>query len=312
MPLPDPIPDLRALDLLVTVGQLGSISSAADLHGVTQPAASMRIRSLERSLGLKLLARTSKGSELTPAGAATAEWARRVLAEMDTLLSSTAALSRQGRRHLRVAGSMTVAEYLVPGWFRQLSAVASMTTLSLEMGNTARVNDLVLSGRVDVGFIEGARPVGRVRSMDLQVDELSIVVGEAHPWFRRRKAISVQELAETPLLMREVGSGTRDVLTDELRRFGFDARVLMELGSTTAIKAAAVAGVAPAVLSRLAVAGEIAAGTLVRVASEGLELSRVIRAIWLPSRPPQGAVAQLVSVASGTSGNRRAVTVTRG
>jgi DNA-binding transcriptional LysR family regulator len=297
MPLPQPLPDLGALDLLVSVGELGSISAAAELHRVTQPAASMRIRSLERALGLQLLVRTRNGSALTPAGSATAEWAAVVLRDMSSLLTGAAALRREEGMHVHLAASMTVAEYLVPGWLRQLARAAPQATVHLEMGNTAKVGELVASGTVEVGFVEGVSLPARMKSKDLLVDELAIVVGVKHPWARRRKPVPATQLAATPLLMREPGSGTRDVLTEELAQHGLEPSVLMELGSTTALKAAAVAGTAPAVLSKLAVAGELASGSLVDVPFEGLELRRVIRAIWTPTHPPSGVVAQLVSLA---------------
>jgi DNA-binding transcriptional LysR family regulator len=202
--------------------------------------------------------------------------------------------------HLRLAASMTVAEYLVPGWLRQLAVAAPGATVYLEMGNTARVGDLVAAGAVEVGFVEGVRLPARMKSKDLLVDELAIVVGVKHPWARRRKPVTATELAGTPLLMREPGSGTRDVLTDELTHHGLVPSVLMELGSTTAIKAAAVAGTAPAVLSKLAVAAELTSGSLVEVPFEGLYLRRVIRAIWASTRRPSGVVSQLISLAGAS------------
>jgi DNA-binding transcriptional LysR family regulator len=298
MPLPQPVPDLISLDLLVSVGELGSINAAAEVHGVTQPAASMRMRSLERVLGLQLLARTRTGSVLTPAGAATAEWASAVLRDMRALLVGASALRREGRRHLHLAASMTVAEYLLPPWLSQLAVASPEVTVSLEMGNTARVAELVAGREVEVGFIEGERPPGRLRAKDVQTDELVVVVGKRHPWTRRRKPLTVEALAANPLLMREPGSGTRDVLAAGLAHHGLTAQVLMELGSTTAIKAAAIAGAGPAVLSRLAVAAEVRSGELVPVPVEGLELRRTIRAIWASGRALAGVGAQLVAIAA--------------
>src|SRR5487761_1179695 len=99
MPLPQPCPDLTALDLLVSVGELGSISAAAAAHGVTQPAASMRLRSLERLLQVPLLERATTGAQLTPAGTATVEWAAAVLQDMRVLMSGTAALRADHGSH---------------------------------------------------------------------------------------------------------------------------------------------------------------------------------------------------------------------
>ncbi len=164
MPLPEPCPDLASLDLLVSVGELGSIRAAAAAHGVTQPAASMRLRALERLLQISLLERAATGARLTPAGTATAEWAGAVLSAMRTLLAGTAALRSDGGSQLRLAASLTVAEYLVPRWLQQLAAEYSTTQVSLEMGNSARVAERVTRGDADLGFIEGPRPPGSLRS----------------------------------------------------------------------------------------------------------------------------------------------------
>jgi DNA-binding transcriptional LysR family regulator len=304
MPLVQPVPDLAALDLLVSVGELGSINAAAVAHGVTQPAASMRLQSLERVLGLQLLERVRTGSHLTPAGAATAEWAGVILRDMRALLAGTAALRSDERSHLRLAASMTVAEYLIPGWLRQLAAALPDVGVSLQMGNTAHVVELVAQGHVELGFVEGPRPPGRMRSRDLQGDELVVVVGKGHPWARRRRPLTAAELAATPLVLRERGSGTRDILTVALAEHGLEVRALMELGSTTAIKAAAIAGTAPAVLSALAVETELDAGQLVAVASAGLRLQRTIRGVWTIERSLPPPAVRLLAIA-GASGRAR-------
>lgn len=298
MALPEPHPDLASLDLLVSVGELGSISAAAAAHKVTQPAASMRLRGLERLLQIPLLERATTGARLTPAGMATVEWATVVLSDMRTLLAGTAALRADRTSHLRLAASLTVAEYLVPRWLHLLAAEAPETKVSLEMGNTAHVADLVAAGDVDLGFIEGSRPPGRLRSKELLADELVIVVPAAHPWSRRRRPISANELAKTPLVLREPGSGTREVLTDALEACGLGVTTAMELGSTTAIKAAVVTGAGPAVVSALAVRAEVQSGQLVAIACRDLSLQRAIRAVWAPGRPPSVAAARLLGIAA--------------
>lgn len=307
MPLPQPLPDLAALDLLVTVGELGSISAAAEAHRVTQPAASMRLRSLERVLGLQLLERVRTGSRLTPAGAATVEWAGAILHDLRALLAGTAALRSNERSHLRLAASLTVAEYLIPGWLRQLATALPDVGVSLEMGNTADVAELVAQGQVELGFIEGPRPPGRLRSRDLRDDELVVVVGRSHPWARRHSPVTAAELAVTPVLLRERGSGTRDILTSALAEHSLEVRASMELGSTTAIKAAAIAGSGPAVLSALAVETELRAGRLVAVPCVALRLERTIRAVWTTEHSLSQPAARLIAIAaSGASASPRA------
>jgi DNA-binding transcriptional LysR family regulator len=298
MALPQPYPDMAALDLLVSVGKLGSISAAAEAHGITQPAASMRLSALERRLKIRLLERATFGSRLTPAGMATAEWAAAVLADMRALLVGTAALQAEQGSHLQVAASLTVAEYLIPRWLGLLAAELPKTNVSLAMGNTAHVADWVSRGDAELGFIEGPRPPGRLRSRELLADRLVIVVARDHPWSRRRRPITARELAATPLLLREPGSGTRDVLTEALGARGLGVIAAMELGSTTAIKAAAAAGAGPAVLSALAVRTELQAGQLVAVACPELPLERSIRGIWAALRQPSPAAARLLAIAA--------------
>ena len=300
MPLAQPYPDMTALDLLVSVAELGSISAAAEAHGVSQPAASMRLSALERLLNLQLLERATTGARLTPAGMATVEWAAAVLADMRALLVGTAALRAKQGSHLHVAASLTVAEYLIPGWLGLLATEMPSTAVSLDMGNTAHVADSVARGDAELGFIEGPRPPGKLRSRELLADELVIVVARHHPWTRRRRPVTARELAATPLVLREPGSGTRDVLIEALHAHSLDATAAMELGSTTAIKAAATAGAAPAVLSALTVRSELQAGQLVAVACPDLSLQRSIRAIWAALRRPSPAAARLLTIAART------------
>ncbi len=283
----------------MSVGELGSISAAARAHQVSQPAASMRLRSLEGLLGLQLLERAHAGARLTSAGEATAEWAATVLGDMRTLIAGTTALRSDERSNLRVASSFTVAEYLVPAWLQQLASVAPDVTVSLVVGNTATVNRRVLDAAVDFGFIEGARPPASVRSRDIVDDELVIVVGNRHPWARRRHPLTPTELAAAPILLREQGSGTRDTLTAAMADQGLSVQTLMELGSTTAIKSAVAAGTGPSVLSRLAVESELETGQLVTVPVAGLRLDRTLRAIWRRDHALTAPARRLLAIAVG-------------
>jgi DNA-binding transcriptional LysR family regulator len=261
----------------------------------------MRLRSLERSLGLQLLERARTGSRLTPVGSATVEWAGAVLHSVQALLAGTAALRNDERSHLRLGASLTVAEYLVPAWLRRLATAMPDVAVSLEMGNSTHVVEMLARGEVDLGFIEGPGPPGHLRSRDICADRLVIVVGKGHPWARRRRPLSAPELARTPTILRERGSGTRDILTVTLAEKGLEVRPLMELGSTTAIKAAAIAGTGPAILSALSVEVELQSGQLVSVACPELNLQRTIRAVWTSTRSLPAPAIRLMAIASSAS-----------
>src|SRR5487761_2375257 len=295
MALPQPTPDIVSLDLLSSVAELGSIRQAALAHGISQPAASMRLRALERTLGVVLLSRSSGGAELTPAGRAVVEWSEQILQNVRALIAGTAALRTAGRTHVHVAASMTVAEYLAPQWLVRLSIVDPQLHVSLEMANSEQVIELVRAGRADLGFVEGVSALAGLRSQVLLTDELVLVVAPGHPFARRRSAISAAQLAATPLIMREKGSGTREVLETWLAMRGLEASAVVELGSTTAIKHAVESGVAPTVLSRLAVSPDVREGRLVIVDVHDADLSRLIRAVWSRSTPLTPAAKRVLA-----------------
>lgn len=304
MPLIEPVPDLRSLDLLRSVAELGSIRQAALAHEVSQPAASTRLRSLERVLGLALLDRSGGAARLTAAGVAVVQWSQAVLEGMQDLLLGVAAARSDERTHLRIVASMTVAEYLVPGWLSRLRAVDPTISVSLQMGNSEHVADVVRRRGADVGFVEGRQAPAELGSRVVEADDLVVVVSPSHPWARRLDRLTPGELSSTPLVLREVGSGTREVLEAALSGLAMSVTPLVELGSTTAIKAAVASGAGPGVLGRLAVESDLAANRLVTVPVDGLVLERSIRAVWHRDRPPALLARRLLDLI-GPPGERR-------
>ncbi|GAC1312998.1 MAG: LysR family transcriptional regulator [Acidimicrobiales bacterium] len=304
MPLPPTFPELGALDLFCTVVELGSLSRAAEAHGIAQPSASSRIRSLERQLGLRLLTRSTTGSVPTADGLLVAEWAASVVHAAQSLHGAVDALrSRQGG-HLRVAASYTIAEFLLPGWLAGLRGTG--TVVELDVMNSAKVLEVVRSGGADVGFVESPGDTKGLRSVDVAEDELCAVVAADHPWARRRAPLAASTLTTTPLVLREAGSGTREALDVALLEAGLGPVVAsIELGSTTAIKTAVIGGAGPAVLSRIATEAEVASGRLVAIPIDGLDLHRRLRAVWRSGSSPEGAAEQLISAARRRRSNDR-------
>jgi molybdate transport repressor ModE-like protein len=279
MALAQPLPDLAALDLLVSVAEAGSIRQAALRHHISQPAASVRIRELERVLGLRLVERETTGARLTADGLAIVGWADQVLSAMRTLTSGAQALRLDQNSQLRLAASLTVAEYLLPVWLAPLYA-SLPAAVSLRMANSDEVAELFGRDEVDLGFVEGPSLPAGLQGRTVYRDELVVVVSPAHPWARRRTPITAEMLAQTPLVSREHGSGTRQVLEAALAEHHLAPQVAVEFSSTTAIKAAVAAGLGPAVLSRLAVSTELLDRRLVEIDCSDLHLSRSIRAVW--------------------------------
>lgn len=298
-------PDLDVLHLLVLVAELGSVGAAAERVGVSQPSASTSITRYERRLGLTLLERSTRGSTLTSDGALYIDWARDLLSAAERMALATAALQSARSAHLRVAASMTVSEYLVPQWLGAFRREFPGVEVNLSVLNSDQVVDGVRGRRADIGFIETTHAVRDVHRARLGRDELVVVVSVGHPWTRRRKPVSAAELATTPLVHREEGSGTRRTFVDACRAVGLDpVGPAQSLASNTAVRIAAMAGTAPAVLSRLAVRDAVASGDLVVVAVEGLDLRRPISAVWMGSRRPVGTAADFLALARRRTADR--------
>ncbi|MGI5498663.1 LysR family transcriptional regulator [Lentzea sp. CA-135723] len=299
MPLPPRVTDLTSFDLLLSVAELGSIGRAAQAHGMSQPSVSERLRTLEARVGLTLLERTPRGARLTTAGQLVAGWAAQVISRAADLDAGITSLRADRQSHLRIAASLTVAEYLLPAWLIALRQVSPDTATVLSAGNSVHVAEQVLADRADLGFIESTDVPAGLATRVVARDELVLVVAPGHPWARRRR-VTAAKAAATPLASREPGSGTRQAWEHALKAAGVteSADPLLEMSSTTAIKAAAIGGIGPAVLSIHTVAADIAARTLVRVEVGDVDLHRALRAVWPSGTTPRGPASDLLTIAT--------------
>lgn len=297
MSLSPRVPDLPSLELLVSVARLGSIGAAAAEHGISQPSASHRIRTMERLVGASLLERSPRGSRLTESGQLLVEWAGAVVDAARVLDSGIDALRRRRESRLRVSASLTIAEYLLPVWLARLRTERPETTVALTVANSARVARALADGEADLGFVEGPFVQEGLQSVPVAADELVLVVAPEHRWAGRPSGVDAAELCGTPLICREPGSGTRAAVAEALREFGPQAPPLLELASTTAVKASVAAGAGAAVTSSLSVVEELASGRLVPVPVSGADFHRRLRAVWPHGRRPSGPAADLLRVA---------------
>ena len=298
------VPPIAALEVLLAIARTGSLSLAAREVGVSQQAVSSRIRSLEAQTGVSLVSRTARGSTLTPAGVVVAGWADRLVEVARELDAGLAALRDDRRTRLRISASLTIAEQLLPGWLVSHHAAArrrneAPAEVVLTATNSVTVIEQVRSGDADLGFTEGPTIPKGLRSKVIGHDELLVVVRPDHPWARRRQPVTAAELAGTPLVSREEGSGTRHALivalASALGAPESGIPIALALSTTSAVRAAVVAGAGPAVLSELAVSDDLASGRLARVSVVGIDLRRALRAVWVGSRvPPAGAARDLL------------------
>ncbi|RVW11476.1 LysR family transcriptional regulator [Prescottella agglutinans] len=293
MPLSNRVPELAALDVLVAVGRLGSMGAAGREHGLSQQAVSARVRSAERLLGLRVFDRGAGGVQPTAEGALVLEWASAILDSAEELASGVAALRGERDANLTVAASMTIAEYLVPGWTVAMRRKYPNVVTSVRLLNSTEVAAQVRAGEADLGFVEGPVAPDGLRAVEVARDELVVIVPPGHQWIVRAP-IAVNELAATPLIQRESGSGTRTTLEHAVPGC---VEPLLELTSCTAVKAAVVAGNAPAVVSSLAVEADLGDGRLASVEVDGLTMPRRLLAVWDETRGLRGAARDFLDIA---------------
>ena len=318
--------DLGALRALREVSRRGSIAAAATALGVSQQALSARMRTLERAMDITLLARLPTGSHLTEQGRLIVGWGEDVLDAADRLEAGLRSIRSGATHRLAIAASLTVAEHLVPHWLVELRGIEQASTaqasteqastgqastgqpgnpptvVELTVANSTQVIEMIRDVRVRLGFIETPHLPADLITAHLRDDEMLLVTAPGHPWARRRRPVSLAEIAATPLVMREAGSGTRVTLTDYLaaQMPPLSARIAMELGTSAAVRSAIAEGVGPGVLSRLAVRDDLVLGRLVAIEIAGPPLTRQLTAIWRPDLDPlPPEAARLLAVAKG-------------
>lgn len=284
--------DLAALRALTLVADEGSISAAAARLGVSQQAVSLRIRGLESALSVRLLARSARGSHLTPAGELVVGWAAPLLTASDEFARAVDSFRTDRGKTMRIAASLTIAEHLLPEWITlwRTSSGEEAPVVQLTAANSSAVIDSVREGATDLGFIETPTVPTDLGSVTVGHDTIEVVVPRTHPWAASGR-VTMRELAKSPLVLREPGSGTRQALEDAVAAAGFPLRSepAAVLSTTLGVRSAIMAGIAPGALSALAVSEDIRSGRLVRVRLRDMRIERPLTAIWAGRRPSRSA-----------------------
>lgn len=255
---------LDQLRVFVAVAEELHVTRAARRLNMTQSAASAAIAALEARCATRLFHRVGRHIELSEPGRLFLAEARAVLMQATAAERVLNDLAGVKRGTLAIHASQTVGNYWLPPILHRFRSRFPDVALRFAIGNTTQVAAAVREGTADLGFVEGdvADPALAVRPVAR--DEMVLVVGADHPW-AGRTAIRVAELADTPWVLREAGSGTRAIFEAALRDHGLDPaglRVAFELPSNEAVRAAVRAGAGATVISALVVEPGIRGGLL--------------------------------------------------
>src|SRR6266498_1771814 len=278
--------DTRQLAAFCAVVERKSFSQAAERLGVTQPAVSLQIRSLEQRLGRQLLDRSGRRVEPTEAGRRLYASAQRLLAAEEHLLEELEADDEgavAGR--LELGASTGPGGTVVPVLLCEFQERHPDVRVRLSVSDTQTVVDQVADRELELGIVGAGRRHRGVVFEPFFHDEVVLACPSGHRF--AGKTITLDQLKSEPLIVMQEGAGVRQVIEDELRKSGTrlrDLDVRLELGLQESVKSAVEAGHGVTFISRTAVEPELAAGTLAAARVKGLEPSREISLVRAAGR----------------------------
>lgn len=287
--------NLNQLRVFHAVADAGSITAAARALRVSQPSVSKQLVELENALGAQLVDRLPRGVRLTALGKVLASHAARIVGIETAAHAELAALLGVERGHLAIGASTTIGSYLVPRMFGELRRRYPQLKLELEIGNTAAIHDLVRRGQVEVGLTEGLETDEDLTAQVFDQDEMVAIAPPKDPVLSRR-SLSAKELVALPFVMRERGSGTRQVIEAALARKRLTVEPVMSLGSSEAVKNAVAARLGVGIVSRLVVEHELASGSLIQLEVPDLEIRRALHLVEVNGRSRSPAAARFVEL----------------
>jgi DNA-binding transcriptional LysR family regulator len=270
--------DTRQLAAFCAVVERRSFSQAAEQLGVTQPAVSLQIRSLEKRLGVQLLDRSGRRVEPTEAGRRLYRSALRLLALEEQIvqdLGEDAEGELTGR--LEIGASTGPGGTVLPVLLGQFQQRHPAVRVALSVSDTQRVVEQVARRELELGVVGATRRHRGVVFEPFFRDEVVLACPPRHPFANR--TISLDELKSEPLVLMQEGAGVRQVIDDELRAVGVrlrDLDVHLELGLQESARSAVTNGFGVTFISRSAIEADLVTGTLATARVEGLEPAREI------------------------------------
>jgi DNA-binding transcriptional LysR family regulator len=290
--------DTRQLAAFCAVVERRSFSQAAERLGVTQPAVSLQVRALEARLGQRLIDRSGRRVEPTEAGKRLYRNAQRLLQLEQQLIEDVRGDGAQLKGTLAIGASTGPGAHLVPLLLCEFHRNNPDVRVALSIADTHAVIERVAERELELGIVGAIR---RHRSLDFEPlvrDEIVLAVPPDHS--AAGGEISLDELREENVIVMQEGAGVRQVVEEELRRAGLRLRGLkskLELGLQESVKSAVAAGYGVSFISRSAIEGELAAGTLAAARVEGLEPARQIYVVRARGRRATRAAAAFLAFA---------------
>lgn len=265
-----------SMRVFITVAEKKNFSKAAKALSLTQPAVSFQIQTLEQYYQTMLFDRVNRHIKLTSAGELLLEYAIHMNNLQAELEKNMQQLTGHVKGELLVGASTTIGEYILPFIVGDFKKEYPDVNVTIDIMNSEQVENLVKNRSIDIGIIEAAPMDKDLVTTKFLDDEMSLIVPADHPWAAKGK-ITLEELREEPFIVREPGSGSRLVVEQAMIDADFDVEslnIVMEIGNTSAIKAAVISGLGMAIISKWATKDVVKMGKVAQVEIEGLNMHR--------------------------------------
>ncbi|MBC9910765.1 LysR substrate-binding domain-containing protein [Chitinophaga varians] len=276
-----------------TVAKRLSFTKAAEELYISQPAVTKHIHELEQQLGMALFERIGNRIKLTRAGQLVMHHAEIIFTDYRNLEYEINQLKHTQGGLLAIGASTTIAQYLIPPLLAKFNQRYPDVKTSLTNGNTEQIEQALFEKSILLGIIEGSSKNPLLKYVEFARDEI-VLIGNPKHTYGNGEPLTASELRNIPLLMREHGSGTLEVITDELKRLKLkitDLNVAMYMGSTESIKSYLHHSSCAAFISLQAVQREVEAGEFVVVPIKNFRLIRKLHFTYLQGL--QDKLAQL-------------------
>ncbi|MHC0038117.1 LysR family transcriptional regulator [Pseudoneobacillus sp. C159] len=262
------------LHVFVKVAEMGNFSRAAEELHMTQPAVSQYIQAFERTMGTKLLDRSNKFVKLNKAGEIVYHHAKEILGLYKKMHYLIDDLTNKASGPLAIGASYTFGEYVLPHIMAKMHEDYPLITPAITIANTKEVANLVLGHQLDIGIVEGEFKDKNLVIEPFAEDSMFLVASPKHRLAQTNAEINLLDLAEETWIIRENGSGTREVTEKMFRLFEMTPKKRLEFGSTQLIKESVEAGLGISLLSYWTIRKERSIGALTVLNVRGLPIKR--------------------------------------
>lgn len=268
--------ELRKLEVFCKVVELKSFTRSAEAVLLSQPTVSEHIRSLEEELGQKLLDRTGREAEPTPAGLLLYNYAVKILRLQQAALQAMEQYGGKLVGRIMIGSGTIPGTYILPRIISRFRERYPSIRATLRIAGSHLIASEVLSGQLEIGVVGARWGEKGLEWIEHFSDRLTLVVHAGHRWADGRE-VALEELAGEPFILREAESGTRKVIDQIFEDHGLRTASLTEvaeIGSTAAVLEAVRAGLGIAVLSARAAERDVRRGDLAAVPIRGISLGR--------------------------------------